>query len=383
MALVLLTGTMTMIRALGDMRDAETGFDAGGVMTMLVVLDTELYPETQQVLDFHTRVAEEIAGVPGVVAAATVNHLPLNHEVETRPFTIAGNEVPPGAELPMAFALHVSPDYFRVMGVPVLAGRTFDSRDTRETMRVVMINDLFAERHWPGADPIGEQMMLEGTAVRIVGVVADTRHADLGEREEKAYLPMSQNARRYFRVVTRVAGDPGGATTAIRQAVWNVDASLPITDVRSLQQVVVDFLLPQRMISTILGALSVGAVLLAAIGIYGVIAFIVSQNTREMSIRMALGATGKSVMAHVLKDGMRMALIGVVVGLVGAVGVNRLMAAFITLPPEQGDMIQSGGFDAWSFMVIPLALIALAALACFFPARRATHVDPIVAMRAE
>ncbi len=383
LALVLLTGTMTMIRALGDMRGAETGFDADGVMTMLVVLDTELYPETQQVLNFHTRVAEEIAGVPGVVAAATVNHLPLNHEVETRPFTIADSEVPPDAELPMAFALHVSPDYFRVMGVPVLAGRTFDSRDTRETMRVVMINSPFAERHWPDADPVGEQMLLEGTPVRVVGVVADTRHADLGDREEKVYLPMSQNARRYFRVVTRVAGDPGGAHAAIRQAIRNVDANLPITEVRSLEQVVVDFLLPQRMISTILGALSVGAVLLAAIGIYGVIAFIVSQNTREMSIRIALGATGKSVMTHVLKDGMRMVLLGVVVGLAAAVGVNRLMAAFITLPPEQGDMIQSGGFDAWSFMVVPLALITLAALACFFPARRATHVDPIIAMRAE
>jgi len=383
LALVLLTGTMTMVRALADMSEAETGFDARGVMTMLLVLDTELYPETQQVLNFHTRVAEEIAGIPGVVAAATVNHLPLNNEADARPFTVPGNEVPGDAELPMAIALHVSPDYFGVMGVPVLAGRTFDSRDTRDTMRVVMINDLFAERHWPGTDPIGEQMLLGETPVRVVGVVADSRHVDLAERDEKVYLPISQNARRYFRVVTRVAGDPGDATAAIRQAVWNVDADLPITDVRSLEQVVVDALLPQRMLSTILGALSLGAALLAAIGIYGMIAFIVSQNTREMSIRIALGATGASVMSQVLKDGMRMTLVGVAVGLIGGVGVTRLLAALITMPQGQGNMVQSGGFDAWSFLAVPLALIGLAALACFFPARRATRVDPIVAMRAE
>jgi len=383
LALVLLSGTMTMIQALGDMRDADTGFDAGGVMTMLVVLDTELYPETQQVLNFHRRVAEEITGVPGVVAAATVNQLPLNHEVQTRPFTVAGNETPADTELPMAITLHVSPDYFRVMDVPVLAGRTFDGGDTPDNMRVVMINDLFAERHWPGASPVGEQMLLGETPVRVVGVVADTRHTDLAESDEKVYLPMSQNSRRYFRIVTRVDGDPGAATAGIRQAIWNVDANLPLAEVRSMEQVVADFLLPQRMISTILGGLSLGAILLAAIGIYGVIAFIVSQNTRDMSIRVALGATGPSVMTHVLKDGMRMALLGVAVGLAGAVGVNRLMGALITLPTSDGNMIRAAGFDAWSFVVVPLALIAIAALACFFPARRATHVDPIAAMRAE
>ena len=383
LALVLLTGTATMIRALGDMRDAETGFDASGVMTMVVVLDTELYPETQRVVGFHARVAEEVASVPGVVAAATVNYLPLNHEAETRPFTISGKEVPPDAELPMAITLHVSPDYFRVMGVPVLSGRTFDRRDTRDTMRVAMINDLFSGRHWPDSDPIGQQMLLEDAPVQIVGVVADTRHWDLGERDEKVYLPMSQNARRYFRVVTRTEGDPGEMTGAIRQAIWSVDADLPITGVRSLEQVIVDFLLPQRMISAILGGLSLGAILLASIGIYGLIAFIVSQSSREMSIRIALGATGKTVMTHVLKGGMRMALIGVAVGFVGAIGVTRLMAALIALPPEQGEMIQSGGFDPWSFLLVPAALIVLAALACFFPARRATRVDPIVAMRAE
>jgi putative ABC transport system permease protein len=327
LALVLLIGTATMIRALGDMRDADTGFDTSGVMTMLVVLDTELYPQTGQVLNFHARVVEELSSAPGVVAAATVNHLPLNHEVETRPFTIAGAEVPPDAELPMAITLHVSSGYFRAMGVPVLAGRAFDTRDTPDTMRVALINDVFAERHWPDADPVGERILLEDTPVQIVGVVADTKHADLGEIDEKVYLPISQNARRYFRIVARIEGDAVRATGAIRRAIWNVDPDLPITEVRSLEQVIADFLLPQRMLSAILGGLSVGAILLAAVGIYGLFAFIVSQSTREMSIRIALGATGRAVMAHVLKDGLRMAMAGAAVGLVGAVMVTRLMAA--------------------------------------------------------
>jgi putative ABC transport system permease protein len=283
----------------------------------------------------------------------------------------------------MAITLHVSSGYFRAMGVPVLAGRAFDTRDTPDTMRVALINDVFAERHWPDADPVGERILLEDTPVQIVGVVADTKHADLGEIDEKVYLPISQNARRYFRIVARIEGDAVRATGAIRRAIWNVDPDLPITEVRSLEQVIADFLLPQRMLSAILGGLSVGAILLAAVGIYGLFAFIVSQSTREMSIRIALGATGRAVMAHVLKDGLRMAMAGAAVGLVGAVMVTRLMAAFIALPPEQADMIQSGGFDPLSFVLAPAALIALAALACFFPARRATRVDPIVAMRAE
>ncbi len=383
MALVLLTGTSTMIRALGEMRSADTGFDSSDVMTMLVVLDTELYPEAEQVLDFHARVAEEAAGMPGVVAAATVNHLPLNHESDRRPFAVAATDTPSDAELPTAITLHVSSEYFRVMGVPLLAGRTFDTRDTRDTMRAALINDVLAERHWPGTEPVGQQMLLEGTPVRIVGIVADTKHGDLGEVHEKVYLSMSQNPRRYFRIVARTEGDATEMTGAIRQAVWNVDADLPITEVRSLEQVVIDFLLPQRMISAILSGLSIGAILLAAVGIYGLIAFVVSQSRREMSIRIALGATSRAVMRHVLEDGLRMALAGAAVGLVGAIAVSRLMASFIALPPEQGEMLRSGGFDAVSFVLVPLALIALAALACFFPARRATRVDPIVAMRAE
>jgi putative ABC transport system permease protein len=383
LALILLIGTATMVRALGDMRDIDTGFDMSNVMTMLVVLDTELYPDNRQVLDFHARVAEEVGAVPGVVAAATTNQLPLNHEIDTRPFVVAGTETPPDADLPMATTVHVSSHYFRVMGLPLLAGRTFDARDTPDSPRVVLINDVFARRHWPGADPVGEQIDLEGTPVRIVGVVGDSKHGDLAEVEEKVYLSTSQIPRRYFRIVARTQGDPVAAAGAIRQAVWDVDADLPVTDVRTLEQVVDDFLLPQRMISGILGALSAGAILLAAVGIYGLIAFIVTQSSREMSIRVALGATGGTVMRHVLVDGLRMALAGAAVGLVAALAVTRLLAAFVTLPPEQGDMIRSAAIDPLSFVVVPVALIGLAALACLLPALRATRVDPIVAMRAE
>jgi len=383
MALVLLIGTATMIRALDDMRRVDTGFDARGVLTMLVVLDTELYPQAQQVRDFHARVAEEIAAVPDVVAAATVNYLPLNHEIDMRPFARPGMEPPAGGDLPMAVTLYASGDYFRAMGLPVLAGRTFDSGDTPDNAPVAVINDVLAERYFPGASPLGAEIDLEGTAVRVVGVVADSKQGDLAETDEQVYLPMSQNARRYFRVVARTRGDATAAAGAIREAVWRVDPDLPITQVRSLEQVIDDFLLPQRMISGVLGGMSLGALLLAAVGIYGVIAFIVSQGTREMSIRIALGATRRTVMGHVLGNGMRMTAVGTALGLIGAVAVTRLMAALIALPAEEGSMLRSGGFDPVGFVLVPLVLIALAALACFFPALRATRVDPIVAMRSE
>lgn len=383
MALVLLIGTATMIGALDDMRRVDTGFDAHDVLTMLVVLDTELYPQAEQVLDFHARVGEEVAAVPGVTAAATVNYLPLNHEVDMQPFAVPGVETPPDGDLPMAITLYASRDYFRAMGLPVFAGRAFDSRDTTDSAPVAVINDLLAERYFPGASPLGAEIDVEGTALRIIGVVADSKQGDLAESEEKVYLPMSQHPRRYFRVVARTNSDAVAAAGAIREAVWRVDPDLPITQVRSLEQVIDDFLLPQRMISGVLAGMSLGAVLLAAVGIYGVIAFIVSQSTREMSIRIALGASRRTVLRHVLGNGMRMAAVGTALGLVGAVAVTRLMAGLIALPPEQGSMLRSGGFDPVSFVLVPLVLIALAALACLFPALRATRVDPIVAMRAE
>jgi putative ABC transport system permease protein len=318
-----------------------------------------------------------------VTAAATVNYLPLNHEIDMRPFAVPGAETASDGDLPMAITLYASGDYFRAMGVAVLAGRTFDSRDTTDSAPVAMINDVLAERYFPNASPLGAEIDLEGTTVRIIGVVANSKQGDLAEVEEQVYLPISQTPRRYFRVVARTRGDATAAAGAIREAVWRVDPDLPVTQVRSLEQVVDDFLLPQRMISGVLGGMSLGALLLAAVGIYGVIAFIVSQSTREMSIRIALGATRRTVMRHVLGNGMRMAAVGTAIGLVGAVAVTRLMAGLIALPPEQGSMLRSGGFDPVAFVLVPVLLIVLAALACFFPALRATRVDPIVAMRSE
>jgi len=381
LALVLLAGTSMMVRTLDEMRDADTGFLTENVLTATMVLQDAAYDEPKAVRTYHRQVVEELSAVPGVVAAATVNSLPLNHETSSHSFSVPG--VPVSESLtPTAIALRTSPDYFAALGIPLRSGRTFDARDNIDSARVAIINDVFAERYWPDTDPVGVEILAEGTPVQIVGVVADTKHVDLSSVREKIYYPADQGSGGYFRIVVRTDGDPLEMIDPIRQAIWRVDPDLPINQVRTLDAVVADFLLPQRMMASSLAGFSGGAILLACVGIYGLIAFVVSQSTREMSIRMALGAGGKDVLAQVLKGGLRLTAIGIACGLVGALGLAQLLTAFVSLPDHEA-MLGVGALDFTTFALLPLALALMAMLACYIPARRATRVDPIVAMRAE
>lgn len=382
LALVLLTGTSMMVRTLDDMRNADTGFVADNVLTATMVLQDASYEEPTARRAYHRQVVEELRAVPGVTAAATANFLPLNHESSGDSFSVPGVEPPSDGQTPVAIALRVSPDYFAAMGIPMRSGRAFDARDNIEAARVAIINDVFAERYWPDGDPMGAEILVEDTPVQIVGVVADSKHVDLTSVREKIYYPADQGAGSYFRLVVRTDSDPLAMVDSIRQAIWQVDPDLPINQVRTLDAVVADFLLPQRMMASALAGFSGGAIVLACVGIYGLIAFIVSQSTREMSIRMALGAGGRDVLGQVLKSGLRLTGIGIACGFVGALGLAQLLSAFVSTPDHE-TMLGAGALDLTTFALLPLALAVMAMLACYFPARRATRVDPIVAMRAE
>jgi len=373
MSIMLLAGTALMIRTYQNLQRVDPGFEASGVLTMTLTLPSRTYGEAARTGQFHEDLRREAAAMPGVMAAATVDYLPLNHETDILEFTIPGRD--PGTDRkPTAISHVVSPGYFELMAIPMRRGRVFTDGDRSGSVRVAIVNETLAQRFWPGADPVGQSIdLLDGEPFTIVGVAGDTRHMEMsGGAREQAYLSQWQFPGRYLRLLVRTAADPLAATAAVSEAVWRVDPTLPIVEVRSLAQVVSDFLLPQQAMSGTLFGLALGAMLLAVVGVYGLMAFYVSQRTQEIGLRMALGAARGDVVGLVLGRGLRLALGGLVFGLAGAVALGRIMASLLH---------GVGALDPVAFVGAPALLVAVAMLACYLPARRAAKVDPLVALR--
>ena len=386
MALVLLVGTSLMLQSLGEMEGADLGFEPENALTMTFSLRQDRYGERQAVIDFHRALTREVGAVPGVINAATANHLPLNHEYSKTAFTVPGYETGSDSDIPSALELWVSPRYFATMGIGLIRGRPFEDSDNTEAPRVAVVNETMAGRYWDDGNPVGTEIQVDDIEdpVLIVGVVEDTQHQDMTNlARSQIYFCSSQARVSYFRLIARTTGDPAEMAPAIREAVWSVDPNLPILETRTLPAVVSNFMGPQIFLSYALVGITVGAILLAVIGIYGVIAFFVSQHTREMSIRMALGARRSDVLRHVLAGGMRLTAIGVGIGLVGAFALARALSSFIGSAEQQVTMIEVTTEGLLTFVVIPLGLVLVAAIACYLPARKATKVDPMVSMRAE
>jgi len=386
MALVLLVGTSLMLQSLGDMEDADLGFEPENALTMTFSLRQDRYSEREPVIEFHRALMREVGAVPGVISAATANYLPLNHEYSSAAFTVPGYEVTSDSDVPSALEVWVSPRYFQTMDIGLIRGRPFEQSDSTEAPRVAIVNETMANRFWNNEDPVGTEIQVEDIEdpVLIVGVVEDTKHQDMTDvARPQIYFCSLQGRVSYFRLIARTTGDPAEMAPAIREAVWSVDPSLPILETRTLPAVVSNFMGPQIFLSYALVGLTVGAILLAVIGIYGVITFFVSQHTREMSIRMALGAQQSDVLRHVLATGMRLTAIGVGVGLVGAFFLARALSSLIGSAEQHFTMLTVTTEGFLTFVVIPLGLVLVAAVACYLPARRATRVDPMVSMRAE
>jgi putative ABC transport system permease protein len=380
LSLVLLAGAGLLIRSFIELLRVDPGFKPENVLTLKLSLPTNKYPEPQRQSAFFRQVIERIEALPGVDSVGAVSALPLSGAEEASTFMVEGSAPAEPDNLPMADRRRASANYFAAMGISLSKGRAFTDQDNQAAVPVAIISESFARRFFADIDPIGKRIKNGGaTSTRpwlsIVGVVKDVRHLALeAEPRPQVYLPYLQNTWTTMSIVMRSAIDAESLANAARSAVWEVDKEQPVTEVKSMEQYF-SASIAQRRFNMILLAVFAGvALVLAAVGLYGVMSYSAVQRTQEIGIRMALGANQTDVMKLVVKQGMLLALAGVATGLGAALALTRLMASLL---------YGVSATDPATFVLISLILTAVALLACLVPARRATKVDPCVALRHE
>ena len=322
----------------------------------------------------------KLKSLPGIEDAGIVSPLPFSGNDQGRTFTIVGQPAPPEGMEPSASLLTTDGAYFRTMRIPLKTGRLFDARDRKDSKPVLLINDTFVRKYFPNENPIGQRVQIgkseDGPPREIVGVVGTAKHGSLTEPDEaEYYLPFAQAPDRYSDIVVRTSQPaPLGLETMIRRAVHEIDSQQFVPVVTPLTQLVSGTLSQSRFNSGLLGAFAGVAIVLAAVGIYGVIAYNVAQRTKEIGIRMALGAQRKQMMTMILRQSLTMATIGIAVGLVGAFAATRLLRALL---------FGVGITDLPTYFIVITLLAGAALLAGLVPARRAMKIDPMVALRYE
>ena len=372
-SLMLLSGAALMVRSFARLGAVDAGFDPRNVLTMGI---GAAHLEPAQRLQFYRRILDRAAAVPGVQLTSGVNHLPLAGDVWTFSFTVEGRPDPPPSETPGAIFRVAFPEYFRTMRIPILRGRDFTWFDGPGTERVVIVNQTMARRYWPDQDAVGKRIRQGSGWYTIVGVVKDSGQSDWGAAtRNEFYFPQLQNPdniQRYLTLVVRTAGDPLAPAAAIEAAVLSLDRDAPVSSIASMRQVVDRALWQPRFSTTLFTGFAALALLLAAIGVYGVISHDVSSRTQEIGIRMALGARPRAVLRPVLGRAVKLAAIGLMFGTAGALALSRYLKTLL-YEVSPTDPMSLGG------AALVFALVALAA--AWFPARRATKVDPVTALR--
>src|SRR6266446_5683199 len=376
LSLVLLIGAGLLVRSFIAMLHADLAIRPENVLAVEVSLPRDKYDNNNKSVDFYQQLLNRVQTLTGVLKAGGVNIVPTSSGNLDGPFQIVGRPTFPKGQEPYAQQRVATPGYFEAIGTALRRGRTFTDQDDAHAARVVLINETFARRFFGGQQPIGQRLDLGDTQEalwEIVGVVADVKNDDLDERPDPTiYLPHAQNVWLTMHIVIRATQDPTRLLSALRSEVHSLDPNLPVYNVKTLTGMIDERISPKRLMTYILAVFALIALLLAAIGIYGVMSYAVTQRTQEIGIRMALGAQATDVLKLVVSNGMMLALIGVVIGLPCAFGLTRLLANFLFgVAPT----------DAATFAAVSLCLIVVALLACYVPARRATKVDPLVALR--
>ncbi len=378
LALVLLVGAGLLIKSFLRLRSVDPGFNPAGALTAQIPLSQRKYPEDSQRVAFYTQLIEKVAALPGVQAAGAAMVTPLSGNDFVLGFRIEGRPPYPAGSEPDTNYYSVTPGYFKAMGIPLLRGRLFTERDTKDAPRVIIINETMAKRFFPGEDPIGKRLHVTMGPVlyrEIVGIVGDVKHYSLDqEAKAQTYEPYAQQPFSGMTLVARTSGDPAGLSSAIRGEVLKIDKELPISNVKTLEQYLSTSIAQQRFSVLLLGIFAAVAMALACVGIYGVLSYSVTQRRREIGVRMALGAARRDVLRLVVGHAMLLTLIGVAIGLGAAFALTRVMSTLL---------FGVSATDPMTFGLIALLLIAVALLAALVPARRATKVDPMVALRCE
>jgi putative ABC transport system permease protein len=380
LALALLVVSGLLIRSFARLSGVDPGFKPEGVLTARLSIPEFKYPDEERQSIFYGQLQERLSAIPGVEAAAAIFPLPLSGGDMVFAYQDAGRPTVSLSEQPNAQARIISADYFKAMRIPVVRGRTFDRRDGHDTQKVVIVNQALAERDWPGKDPLGQRITFDPTAEKVdwftvVGVVGDVRHDTLdGEKSPEVYLLQLQVPGTDSFLVLRTQGDPARLTATLREAVREVDPDLPVERINTMEQVMNDSLAPNRVKTLLLGIFAGLALVLAAVGVYGVVSYSVEQRTHEIGIRMALGARPGQVQRLVILQGMRIVLVGAAFGLALAGWASRYLGS---------QVYGVTATDPATFLVVPILLLLVALLANLVPALRATRVNPLEALRYE
>ncbi len=387
LAVILVIACGLTARSFVALSHVDTGFQPDGLLTMQLEIPTKTYSTSEALLGYWQSLTTRLDQLPGVVSATEMSGLPPNRQINADDFAIVGRPPPSQGPGPSVdYVQSVGADYFKTMGIQLVSGRVFGAGDTRLGLPAVIVNQELVRKFFPGEDPIGKQIRYAlddpQPAQTIVGVVTDVKQQGLeNQAGTEIYFPLEQRPHGVpilLNVVVRTDGDPAALVGSVSAAISQIDATIPIARVRTMDSVLWDSVARPRFLALLLAIFAGLALVLAAIGIYGVMAFAVAQRTQELGIRMALGARAGNVVALVMRQGMALAAIGVGLGLVATVGLNlALGGAFTAL------LFKVKALDPATFAAVAIAVAVVAGFASWIPARRATRVDPMVALRRD
>jgi putative ABC transport system permease protein len=377
LSLVLLIAASLLLTSFARLQRVSLGFQPAGVFVGFLNVPPAKYPTPATLANFYRRVGERLAALPGAQSVALHDSPPLSGNGGPAPVAVVGRAVPPLGDRPLAIRHIVGPGSFATLGIPLLRGRDFTLRDRPDSPATVIINESFARQHFPGEDPVGQKLItgMGQKVAEIVGVVRDTHTLNLDTPPQPEYfLPALQRPESFTVILIRTAGDPAAFTPAVRTALRDVDPDQPLVNPQAFETMIARSVADRRLVMMLLAAFAGLALMLACLGVYSVMAYMVSQRTSEIGIRMALGADASAVLQMILFQGLRLTLLGIGVGLVAALLLTRLMQQLLFGVQPHDPLIYAG---------LALLLAGVATLACLVPARRATRVDPLIALRSE
>ncbi len=376
LSLVLLIAAGLLLTSFARLQSVEPGFEPEGVFTAQLAIPPQRYPR-EKLVPFYEQLYQRLSMLPGITSAALTDRVPLTGGQTPAPVAIVGRPVPPMSERPQANRHLVSPGYFKTLGIPIRAGRDFDERDSASVPHVSIINETFARRHFPGEDPLGRTLItgMGQLPSQIVGVVSDVRSTSLQDPAEADYfLPALQRPETFTNMLVRTNISPAAMAPAVREALRTVDPNLPLLEPQALTARIAETVANRRLALVLLAGFAALALFLASLGVYSVMANLVAFRTSEIGLRMALGASPATVMRMVLGHGRRLTLVGIALGIGGALAVSRLM---------QQVLFEVDPAEPLVYLALSVTLLLVTEFASWFPARRATRIDPVIALRTE